>query len=176
MPLSMPSDRPKSSALTIRRRANGPRSRRARAIPTSRAGAWLPRWGRVPPVPRAGSRAGAASRSWGADRHPERVVPARDDPGDELRFNAERRRHLARVEDAEPAARPSANVEQAMSARERRDNEIDGALDLRDSGADHRRDGRVLVVDELEYLPRRHLAQASRAGVARLGLPFHHAP
>src|SRR5439155_14982144 len=86
------------------------------------------------------------------DRHAKRMVPARDDPGDELRFHAERRRHLARVENAEAAARPSANVEQTMTARERRDDEIDGPLYLGDRGADRPRDGRVLVVDELQDL------------------------
>src|SRR5207237_2871657 len=52
----------------------------------------------------------------------------------------------------------------------------DSALYLGDRDADRGGDRRVLVVYELKYLPRRHRAQVSSAGIARLGLPLHHVP
>ena len=104
------------------------------------------------------------------------MVPARDDACHELRLDAERRRHFARIENAETPARAGADVEQAVSARECGDDQIDGPLDLRNRGADGGRDLRVLVVDELKDLACRHRAQVPGARITRLGGSLHHAP
>src|SRR5438552_17450812 len=98
------------------------------------------------------------------------MVPAGDDPGDKLRLDAERRGHFARIENAETAARARTDVEQAMSARECGDDQIDSALYLRDRGAAGGGDRRVLVVYEVKYLPRRHRGRVSGAGVAGIGV------
>ena len=92
----------------------------------------------------------------------------------ELGIDAERRGHLARVEDAEPAARPGTDVTQAAARGERVHRDIDGTLDLRDGLADGGGDGRVLVVQELEDRPRGHGAELRRARIARLGDAFAH--
>src|SRR5207237_8287043 len=115
----------------------------------------------------AGPRAGVVPGAY--YRIPQRLIAAGDEPPHQVRRDAECRWCLTRIEDAEAAARPGADIPQTAAVRERRDDRVHRVRDLRDRRAHRRGHLRVLVVHELEDLVRRERRERGGARVAGLG-------
>ena len=78
-----------------------------------------------------------------------------EDVGIQVFVDAERRRRFARVQHAQPPARAGADVAETVSGAQRSHDLVDGLLDLRKRRAHRARNGRVLIVHQLEDLARR---------------------
>ena len=96
-------------------------------------------------------------------------VAASDDPLHQRGRDGKRGRALGGVEDAEAAASPRADVEEAAALGEALGDGVDGARDGGQLRLDRRGDDRVLLVDEGEHLQRGELIDARGARVARFG-------
>ena len=96
-------------------------------------------------------------------------VAAGDDPLHQRGRDGKRRRALAGIEYAEPAAGSRADVEEAAALGEALGDGVDGARDGGQLRLDRRGDDRVLPVDEGEHLQRGELIDARGARVARFG-------
>src|SRR5207302_10138449 len=79
-------------------------------------------------------------------------------------------------EDAETSARPGPDIEEVATLRQRGDDQLDRALDVGDGAPPRGGPRRVLVVEQLEDLARRHRREPARPRVACFGPALHQLP
>ena len=99
---------------------------------------------------------------------PQRPVAAGDQALEQICGDGERRRALAGVQHAEPAAGARSYVEEAAAARKALSDGVDGLRDVRQLGVDSGGDGRVLSVDQLQHLQSGELVEPLGGGIAGL--------
>ena len=101
---------------------------------------------------------------------PEEGGPAAGhDRLDEVRRSAERRSHLGRFEDAEPAARPRADEDQAPSFLQRARDEVRGGRDAGLLPRHRRQDLAVLAQHQADHVFRGRLIHCQAGGVDGFG-------
>ena len=96
-------------------------------------------------------------------------VSACDEALNQRGRDGKRRWTLGGVEDAEAAAGPRSDVEEAAAAGEALGDGVDGARNGGQLRLDRRGDGCVLLMDQSEHLQRGELVDARGAWVARFG-------